>query len=244
MQTMSDHYLFKDLLAPTKALAKLPGVKPRLALRGFEAVFDHVFADDDHDEAWFGPGGSVAKPGEGVRIHESDWEVVWQEGGPYGDRRLTPEGAALLIQMYKNGVFDLHTDGPGDPSMLQAYADSGPELRRRCSAEREKVAAERERTRRMVQDPSQVTENDFSLSLLNRIFFEHQGPGEGEVEVGGIWVRKTLVSYSSNSGKSKDHFVQYAWRCPRTGDKRYLKKDSRFSENRRNDPRRNFGLPE
>ena len=224
---------------------KLSGVKPRLALRTFDAVFEPLLLEESQEEVWLRSDGTYGRPGEGLCISASDYDAAWQEGESSGPRRLTPEGAALMIRMYESGLFELRRTGePADASELQAYVDSAPKLRARRRQDHQRKEAQRERERHMIRNPSQVSEEEFTFSLLNRIFFEHLGPGEGELEVGGISVRKELSRYSSNSGKSTDHSVAYSWKSPEVGEVLRLEKDSRFATNRRNDPERNHGLPE
>ena len=59
----------------------------------------------------------------------------------------------------------------------------------------------------------------------------------------GIEVEKSVFVYQSNSGKTHDSEVTFSWTDSK-GEPHRLCKPSLYSENRRNDANRNWGLPE
>jgi hypothetical protein len=59
----------------------------------------------------------------------------------------------------------------------------------------------------------------------------------------GRLLSKEVAAYCSNSGKSRDYRVRFVWRSS-DGKHRELTKHSAFESNRRNDEKRNWGLPE
>jgi len=61
--------------------------------------------------------------------------------------------------------------------------------------------------------------------------------------IGGIEVEKLVSVYKSNSGKSSDSNVTFTWRSF-DGQYHCIEKESIYSNNRRNDAERNWGLPE
>lgn len=91
--------------------------------------------------------------------------------------------------------------------------------------------------------PSLVREDQFTWSILNSIFAHHLGYGGGhsEMDIGGIRVSRSVTSYSSNSGKSRESEVDLSW-TGSDGEPRLLPCESRYAENRRNGSERNWGL--
>ena len=159
----------------------------------------------------------------------------------WGTSRISPSGATLLLRLYEGGFFNSRMKKGGiQPSVtLRRYADSQAAIE---EAQRKRMA-EQEAYRNLVKNPANVTESQFSYRLLNDIFITHRGFGEGELEIGGIKVRKDLIRYTSNSGKSADWTVSYSWTSA-DGTLAELTKESVFKKNRRNDPDRDWGLPE
>lgn len=90
-----------------------------------------------------------------------------------------------------------------------------------------------------------MTEAELETSdKLDRLFFELAGPGSRTMTIAGCQVTKHLLGYSSNSGKSTGYYVGFSW----IGSDGELKRREGVlpseAYNRRNDPARNWGLPE
>lgn len=191
-------------------------------------------------------GGEILGPRQpGVRITFDDLEGAFASALGDGPGRITPEGAALLARLYEEGAFELKrkTSPLEPPCALKEFAAS----REALEAQSEQRRVERQEVhaahRDLVSDPCQVREEQFTWSLLNSIFAHHVGYGGGqsEMEIGGVRVTKSVTSYSSNSGKSRDFEVEFSW-TGADGELRFLTRESRYPGNRRNDPDRNWGL--
>ncbi len=90
-----------------------------------------------------------------------------------------------------------------------------------------------------VGDLASLDPSSFSYDLLEAAFWEHHGPGDGTLLIGGIEVTKTVTPYRSNSGKSTSYKVTFTFEIG--GEARSMMKASRFEGNRRNDPNRSWG---
>lgn len=88
-----------------------------------------------------------------------------------------------------------------------------------------------------------IVEADFSYSTLNQVFWNRGAKGSTSAVVGGINVIKTVTKYTSNSGKHTDYQVVFSW-IGTDGKESKVSKESVYSKNRRNDEKRNWGLPE
>ncbi len=93
-----------------------------------------------------------------------------------------------------------------------------------------------------LSDLSSITLEQFTFSLLNRIFWTKRGSRPASLEIAGVTVTKSLQRYSSNTGKSCDWKVTFSF-IDAKGERHYLEKESHYSSNRRNDPGRDWGLP-
>jgi hypothetical protein len=231
------------LLMPlTEVLALLPGVqtaKARAYLRWqCDLVLEQVIALD-------GTGGVAAvEAAPGIIITSAVCEDLFF-GEDIGRQRVTPRGATLLLTLYERGVLPCRGK-PGEPNpKLRAYAACEETLLATAHEYRARRDAERQRRKSLIEDPSQVTESEFEYGLLNDIFFAKLGPIRGirTLAIGGIEVTKQVGVFKSNSGKSQDSEVAFAW-VGSDGVRRVVDKPSSFASNRRNDAERNWGLPE
>jgi len=95
-------------------------------------------------------------------------------------------------------------------------------------------------------DLTKVQEADFNYATLNQIFFEKLGGFRGtrKLVIGGIEVTKQVSMYISNSGKSRSSDVTISWVGSDGIAQTRSNGGSRFAGNRRNDEKRNWGLPE
>jgi hypothetical protein len=237
------------MLALQEATKTLPNAKPRSAARKFQGICDApldmaiVVTPDGGVEIDF-ENAEPADVGGGMSLTPEDVQGCIVDD-PFDRKRLSPKGAALMIRLYEAGLFDLQRkrDGLADPTALRAYAASEPELRARTLQMR--AATERERAQRdhLIEHPHHVREEQFDYRLLDQIFWKHCGPGSHTLWIGGLSVQKSVVSYTSNSGKSRDSEVVFSW-VGSDGQAKEIRKPSAFAGNRRNDPDRNWGLPE
>lgn len=85
-----------------------------------------------------------------------------------------------------------------------------------------------------------LKESDFSYHKLDQYFWTKGLRKSCDAMIDGIKVTKTLTPYRSNSRRSTEFSVTYAW-TGSDGVRKVAKKTSRFEANRSNDPSRNWG---
>jgi hypothetical protein len=157
---------------------------------------------------------------------------------PFSDVfEVGPDAAAVILAAYKGGLLPMKKAArPAAAPSAESYLVRADDLR--------SEVAERRRKDRAIKDPSVIGESDFcNHGLIDRVFFANFGPGSGTMILAGIAVRKTVVEYKSNSGKSRGWLVRFDW-TGSDGEHRYSESVPPEANNRRNDPGRNFGLPE
>ena len=162
----------------------------------------------------------------------------------WGTLRVTPSGIKIILELYYNE--DLPLKKKAKPSMaseLEDYAKSESSLFDRSRAIEMENKARQERRASLIADPSLAREEELIYPLLNEIFWEHGLRGDAELEIGGFQVQKLVIPYRSNSGKSKEYSVHFSWKGSDGRVHEAIKK-SCYSDNRRNDSNRNYGLPE
>lgn len=201
----------------------LPGVGPRKTLWRLRELYD--LGQDTMI-------GSIK-----VTIEELGELFVPAVRGFYASERVSPAGARLLVRLYEAG--ELETEPSAVSEEVRRYCNSEPELREKVRA-RERAKAEYEER---LNQPERIKEEDFDYGLLNDLFWHHGLQGNSRMIVGGIEVQKTVTRYMSNSGKSRDFAVTFNW-VGSDGKRRHATKPSMYENNRRNDPERNWGLPE
>jgi hypothetical protein len=218
-----------DFLAFTQVAAGLPGVKPRVTLDWLKETWaDAVVKDEPNVDI---QGVLITTKTLGELFHSNSWGT---------GNRVSPAGAQLLITLYEQGTLPLKTNAVKQVSAeLLDYANSGTQL-----AELEKSRlADKALYEEKLQNLQLIHESEFTYQLISDIFWKHLNKGAGGLYIGGILVTKNLVRYASNSGKSQDFSVSYSW-VSSLGEHKRLTKDSTYSENRRNDASRNYGLPD
>lgn len=201
------------MLTLTSFLDLLPNIKPRIARR---LILEN----------------NVIPEAARKDIHDrTDWalETVLVVG---------PDAAAAILAAYREAKLPLKraSFAPSDAPEARAYLARSDELRLEI--------AERDRQRRLPKDLSLFREEDLSnLWLIDKIFVEQIGLKEGNLTLGGIEIHKSLLHYSSNSGKPGGWRVRFSW-TGSDGQRRMLEKVPPEADNRRNDPKRNWGLHE
>jgi hypothetical protein len=114
-----------------------------------------------------------------------------------------------------------------------------------------------ERVAHVAKNPNDMTPQEMLSSyFLNKVFWEKFGKGRHELFVRHWVIRKKIHNgtYKSNSGKRMGHFTPFfRIKNRRTGKIRHigmglltmiLEREVERGPNRRNDPKRNWGLPE
>lgn len=209
----------------------LPGVKPRVTQAKLRDLLYH-FAET---------GKKTASVGEAPVTVEELAGMFCEYSGYYGTtERVSPAGAACLVRLYEEQALEMTGKGRGEVSEeLLAYCDSEPALRAKVQARKEAKAAYEAK----LADPTSFTENEFTFTLLNDLFWRHVGKEGRSLTVGDVEVHKNVVPFRSNSGKTTDFRVSFHW-TGADGMRHEQVKSSEYESNRRNDEERNWGLPE
>lgn len=156
--------------------------------------------------------------------------------------KISPRGAKVLMKLYRNRDLVMHKGKYiAEAPELQAYIDKEEFFKE----EVDRLRRENERRKYLVENPDEIKESDFSYSLLDDVFYHEFGAFQGHktMTLDGIKVNKSVFVYQSNSGKTHDSEVTISWTDSK-GKNHKLCKSSLYRENRRNDPDRNWGLPE
>lgn len=175
---------------------------------------------------------------EGKLLSEEERADLHERNSFYGPvLEVGPDAAAGILIAYRNGRLPMSKKAvPTDAPAAEAYLDKRGEL-----------AAElvtRDRRARALKDLALVVEADLDdHSFLNRLFLAHVGTGAGTLTLAGITVAKAITRYPSNSGKSQSWGIDFTWTSS-DGTRRSSSNRPLQAENRRNDPERNWGLPE
>jgi hypothetical protein len=199
------------MLSLADFLSLLPGIRPRLARR---LILDGPLLTPDQRRD--------------IRMRDRNVLDTVLEVGPDAAAAIDDAYVAGNLSMQK-GVLPLSAIPE-----VEAYLADAPRHRREI--------AERRRLDQAVRDPSVLKESDLEdYRLLEQLFFALKGAGSGTLELAGIPVTKSLVGYSSNSGKTTGWRVTYSW-TGSDGRARFLEKTPLQASNRWNDPERDWGL--
>ena len=162
-------------------------------------------------------------------------------------KRVDAAAAKAFQRLYTAGALPMTKGKTPDQALeLETYVQDAIAAEA-CAEQRKQEAAEEAKAARAareakIADPSIIQESEFTLSLLNDIFFRHLGAGGGMLAIGGLQVTKTEPQrHVSNSGKSFDWSYTFLWTSP-DGSPRRLSRESEHAGNRRSDPDRNWGL--
>ncbi|WP_244488197.1 hypothetical protein [Aureimonas sp. Leaf454] len=147
-----------------------------------------------------------------------------------------PDAAAAMLAAYREGRLPMQRGAsPGATSLADGYASNRDTARQRD---------ERRRRAAALLDASVVVEGDLSdHAFLDRLFHAHLGKGAGSLNLAGITVTKSLSRHSSNSGRSSGWGVGFRW-IGSDGKPRTSSTVPPEAFNRRNDPERDWGLPD
>ena len=164
---------------------------------------------------------------------------------------ITTIGAKLLIRLFKAGLVEQKKKSSSkDLSLLEAYANSLPELKEQSDLIKTKQAnkmatklylleARENRIKHLIKCPEDAKIEELNREFLDKYAFAI-GPGDQSFKLAGADVIKIVHVMRSNSGKSSTTNVHIQWTMPdgaRHGDI-----DIDPVLNRRNDPERNWGL--
>lgn len=179
-----------------------------------------------------------------TELTEADYNEIWiKKLSSYGETiRISPKGARILLKLYYNGDLILKKgEKISKETGLQEYIDKEKYFAQKA----EQLRRDDEYKAYLLENPEKIKESDFSYGLLDKLFWKKFGAirGAESLVLDGIEVTKCVSVYKSNSGKSQDSEVVFSW-VDSNGKKHVIKKPSSFKENRRNDPDRDWGLPD
>jgi hypothetical protein len=224
------------IMIRTEEACKALGIKPRVLL------------NEIHDLQNIVMGAELRKqptPRIKLGLVEIDPDAI----GQLAESHLTPTALRLLIELRDKGALPTarRTLDPVPENLLAYAARNEAELlaesERLKEQRRQQKESEDEALKRKLDNLDAINEPEFTWSLLNQLFWHHQGKGQDTLTIGGLKVTKSLTPYASNSGKTRDFSVTFSWTA-RDGTACGLSRESRFADNRRNDAERNWGLPE
>ncbi|CUJ69737.1 Uncharacterised protein [Achromobacter sp. 2789STDY5608633] len=225
------------------ALKMLPSVKPVSAMRLVDEWIQEALAPCC--EPGYDPDGeplSAVVAGKDILLTEL--EEVKQEDY-LSAFKTSPKGAQLLLSLYADGALPMNGP-PGDPDeRLVSYAADGRVFREVHEAERARARIAREAKTALLSDPSGVSPESLTPELVNDFFFFHRKNkmGHETMRIGGIEVSRFVRLYKSNSGAHRGYSVELRWTGV-DGVEVVHEQNTPYESNRRNDPERNWGLPE
>lgn len=148
-----------------------------------------------------------------------------------------PDAAEAILEAYRAGRLPMTKGSKIVEAPLAVEYASDERLREQ--------ARERRRHEDCVKDVSLVRERDFSDNrLLDKVFWENFGKGEGMLNLAGIDVHKSLHGYRTNSGKGTQYEVSFHW-IGSDGERRSSGSGPPPAAfNHRNDEDRDYGLHE
>ncbi|EKP0262779.1 hypothetical protein JFQ93_004146 [Aeromonas sobria] len=235
------------LLRLDELLRMLPNVKPRKAREVIKAwqheLFDKILINScsDAEKEYH-----EIEVSDNLTLKASDFEHIFFDCESSA-KRITPYGAQIVCQAYKEGLFETKTRMSEFliPSEVQEYIGSTDSIISKQNANNLLRQKERDEYEKKISNVESINENEFSYTLLSDVFSKKIG-FKGTccvLEIGRIKVTKSLSLYRSNSGRSSDWQVTFSW-LGSDGKYKTLRKNSIYSENRRNDADRNYGLHE
>ncbi|WP_277352482.1 hypothetical protein [Achromobacter anxifer] len=225
------------------ALKMLPGVKPVSAMRLIDEWIEEALAPCC--EPGYDPDGAPLSAVVADKvILLTELEEVKKEDY-FSAFKTSPKGAQLLFSLYADGALPMNGP-PGEPDeALISYAADGRAFREVHEAERARARITREAKAALLSDPSAVSPDSLTPELVNDFFFFHRKNkmGHETMRIGGIDVSRSVRLYKSNSGANRGYSVELRW-TGFDGVEVVHEQNTPYESNRRNDPDRNWGLPE
>lgn len=250
---MNEKDLIKDMLPEVFAQRKevinlIPDVKPNNAINLLRKI---LFSDIENE--MFADHTFAENPDPLFELLDGEAELS-ELAHPNGMSErivITTIGAKLLIRLFKSGLVEQKKkSSPVDLSLLEAYANSLPELKvksDKLKKTREEKKARglslnkdrEERIKHLLIHPEDARRDELSKEFLNKYAFAI-GPGSQSFKFAGAHVTKRVQTLSSNSGKTSRTYVSIKWSLPDGS----VHGDANIEPvlNRRNDPSRNWGL--
>lgn len=172
-------------------------------------------------------------------ITEYEINELWIPVDNYWDTetiKISPKGASILRDLYLSGVLVLQ-----NKSVIEynGELDDYINMEQALLLEYKEI----EHKEYLINHIDEIKVDDFSYELLNGVFNKQCGyfVGTKKLILDSLEVFKNICPYKSNSGKSIDFEVKFYW-IDKEGNQQVITKKSRYSNNRRNDELRNWGL--
>lgn len=203
-------------------IALIPDVKPRVAMRVLkEAVLDGKYGYESLDPA--------------------DRKLALRDGWVL---TISPIGGRVLLELFEAGMIPQSVrDASKDVSHLRSYAAKEGAYRKQVREEEERKAAYERRIVEIAEDPDCADPSEITADLIDKVFLKRFGYGHfGEMKIAGLSCHKDkLPDQKSNSGKQTYRGDVYCYWYDAGGERRGYVPDH-TPKNRRNDPKRNWGL--
>ncbi|MDB1124260.1 hypothetical protein [Vibrio algarum] len=217
----------KYLLRLEVCLKLLPNVKPKKA-RALLKLWQETINDQICQDAMEG----VERDdysidlGNSIILSSEDFEHIFF-GEEFSAKSITPHGASLLLDIYKQGLFEVkgNLDVQGIPCELIGYCSSTDEIVAKQEAIKNIQLQKNSEYKESLTDLNKYKESQFSYQLLNDIFvskFGYKG-GHHSLCIDGVSVSKLVSHHTSNSGKSSDWQVSFSW-VSKDGQHKIIKK--------------------
>lgn len=211
----------RDMRPAREVIQLIPNVKPRLAMKSLK------------DAAARGGSATCSLDNEELDLALSDgWQLL-----------ISPIGARLLRALFDEGKIPQNRPFGDDLSELDAYIATEAAFRASVAArisERERYL---ERIAEIAADPDCACPEELTEDLIDKVFLAVHGYGYyGTMRIAGLECHKSSTpARFSNTGKTRTPGTTYCWWIDANGVRQGQQKPEEFL-NRRNDPRRNWGL--
>lgn len=253
---MDETTLIKEMLPEVFMQRKdvinlIPDVKPNNTISLFTEIIESNMWRAIHAEAPSLHNFPNINPAFDLSNDEIDCSEIRYTSG-YSERIvITTIGAKLLVRLFKAGLIEQKKKSSSkNLSELEAYSNSLLELKEQSDLVKNKQDRERakkldvmemheNRIKHLIKYPEDARIEELNWTFLNSYAFAI-GPWDQSFQFAGADVKKHVQIMKSNSGKSSTTNVYIQWTMPdgtRHGDI-----DIDPVLNRRNDPKRNFGL--
>ncbi|MCM2561007.1 hypothetical protein M8756_01895 [Lutimaribacter sp. EGI FJ00015] len=203
-------------------IALIPDVKPRLAMRVLkEAIFAGKHGYESLDPA--------------------DRKLALRDGWVL---TISPIGGRILLELFEAGLIPQKIKHASkDVSHLRSYAANEDAYREQVREEEERKAAYERRVAEIAEDPDCADPSEITSDLIDRVFLKRFGYGHfGEMRIAGLSCHKDkLPDQKSNSGQRTYSGEVYCYWYDAEGEQHGYVPDL-TPKNRRNDPKRNWGL--
>lgn len=203
-------------------IAQIPDVKPVVAMRVLkEAVLD-------------GKHGYVA-------LDPADQKLALHDGWVL---TISPIGGRILLELFEAGLIPQKTrEASKDVLDLRTYAAKEDAYREQVREEEKRKAAYERRIEEIAANPDCADPSEITADLIDQVFLKRFDYGcFGEMKIAGLSCYKDkLPDQKSNSGKRTYAGEVYCYWYDAAGN-RHGRMPYHTPKNRRNDPKRNWGL--